>query len=187
MNAFSFIGIVVAIAFVIRVGYIIYNWGESHGYYDKHGFGDIFFSLFGHLVAYIFIILALLLADFAFTPIDHWKTSTHKLYGLSNNTATNGRFVLGSGTIKDVQYIFYNTKDKDGYIQTHKVPMDDCYFDNESDSSYLEYKESVSNPRFGLFGDIKFVEFERMKVRKYIFHLRKEDMNIDNYYDISKY
>lgn len=187
MNTFGFIGIAVAVAFIIRVGYIIYNYGESHGYYDKYGFEDIFSSLFVHLVGYIFIILVLLLADFAFTPIDHWDTSTHKLYGLSNNTATNGEFVLGCGKINDVQFIFYNTKGKDGYIQTHKAPMDDCYFDNESDSSYLEYKEGVRKPRFGLFGDIKCVETERMKTRKYIFHLRKEDMDIDNRYDISKY
>ena len=58
----------------------------------------------------------MLIADFAFTLIDHWNTSTHKLYGLSNNTATNGRFILGSGRIGDIQHIFYNTKEKDRYI-----------------------------------------------------------------------
>ena len=141
-------------------------------------------SLFGHFVAYLCITLVMLIADFAFTPIDHWNTSTHKLYGLGNNTATNGRFILGSGRIGDVQYIFYNTKGMEGYIQTHKAPMGECYFDNESDSTYLEYKEGVTKPRFGLFGDIKSVE---TSARKYIFHLRKEDMNIDNCYDISKY
>ena len=61
----------------------------------------------------------MLIANFVFTPIDHWNTSTHKLYGLSNNTATNGRFILGSGWIFDIQYIFYNTKGKSGYIYSH--------------------------------------------------------------------
>ena len=42
----------------------------------------------------------------------------------------------------------------------------------------------MTKPRYGLFGDIKRVD---TKAKKYIFHLRKEDMNIDNYYDISKY
>ena len=187
MSIFAFVGIAIVISFIIRGGFIISKWGEWHGFYGKYGFGTLFMSFFLHLVAYLCITLVMLCVDFAFTPIDHWNTSTCKLYGLGNNTATNGRFVLGSGTIKDVQYIFYNTKDKDGYIQTHKAPMDDCYFDNESDSSYLEYKEGVRKPRFGLFGDIKCVETERMKARKYIFHLRKEDMDIDNHYDINKY
>ena len=184
MSIFAFVGIAVVISFVIHSGYIIKNWGESHGYCYTYGFGSIMLSLFGHFVAYLCITLVMLIADFAFTPIDHWNTSTHKLYGLGNNTTTNGRFILGSGRIGDVQYIFYNTKGKEGYIQTHKAPMGECYFDNESDSTYLEYKEGVTKPRFGLFGDIKSVE---TSARKYIFHLRKEDMNINNYYDISKY
>ena len=184
MSIFAFVGIAVVISFVIHSGYIIKNWGESHGYCYTYGFGSIMLSLFGHFVAYLCITLVMLIADFAFTPIDHWNTSTHKLYGLGNNTATNGRFILGSGRIGDVQYIFYNTKGNEGYIQTHKAPMGECYFDNESDSTYLEYKEGVTKPRFGLFGDIKSVE---TSARKYIFHLRKEDMNIDNCYDISKY
>ena len=62
--------------------------------------------------------------------------------------------------------------------------MGDCYFDNESDSTYLEYKEGVTKPRYGLFVDIKCVD---TKSKKYIFHLRNEDINIDNHYDISKY
>ena len=184
MSVFIFMGIAVVISFVIHSGYIISKWGESRGFYDKYGFGTLFFSFFLHLVAYLFIILAMLVVDFAFPPINHWNTSTHKLYGLGNNTATNGRFILGSGMVGDIQYIFYNTKGKDGYIQTRKAPIGDCYFDNESDSTYLEYKEGVAKPRFGLFGDIKCVE---PKAKKYIFHLRKEDMNIDNCYDISKY
>lgn len=126
----------------------------------------------------------MLCVDLAFIHSDHWNTSSHKLYGLDNNTATNERFIIGSGRIGDIQYIFYNTKGKDGYIQTHKAPMGDCYFDNESDSTYLEYNEGVTKPRFGLFGDIKCVE---AKAKTYILHLRKEDMNNDNCYDISKY
>ena len=184
MSIFAFVGIAVVISFTIHSGYIIKNWGESHGYFYTYGFGSIMLSLFGHFVAYLCITLVMLIADFAFLSIDHWNTSTHKLYGLGNNTATNGSFILGSGKIGDVQYIFYNTKGKDGYIQTHKAPIGDCYFDNESDSTYLEYKEGVGKARFGLFGDIKCDE---TCARKYIFHLRNEDMNIDNYYDISKY
>ena len=184
MSMCAFGGSAVGRSFVIHSGYIIKNWGESHGYCYTYGFGSIMLSLFGHFVAYLCITLVMLIADFAFTPIDHWNTSTHKLYGLGNNTTTNGRFILGSGRIGDVQYIFYNTKGKEGYIQTHKAPMGDCYFDNESDSTYLEYKEGMAKPRFGLFGDIKTVE---TSVIKYIVHLRKEDMNIDNCYDINKY
>ena len=184
MSIFVFVGIAVVISFVIHSGYIIRKWGESHGYFYTYGLGSIMLSLFGHIVAFLFITLVMLIADFAFTPIDHWNTSTYKLYGLGNNTATNGSFILGSGKIGDVQYIFYNTKGKDGYIQTHKAPIGDCYFDNESDSTYLEYKEGVGKARFGLFGDIKCDE---TCAKKYIFHLRKEDMNINNYYDISKY
>ena len=184
MSVFIFMGIAVVISFVIHSVYIVKNWGVSHGYCYTYGLETIMLSLFGHIFAFLFITLAMLVADFAFTPIDHWNTSTHKLYGLGNNTTTNGRFILGSGRIGDVQYIFYNTKGKEGYIQTHKAPMGECYFDNESDSTYLEYKEGVTKPRFGLFGDIKSVE---TSARKYIFHLRKEDMNIDNCYDISKY
>ena len=184
MSIFAFVGIAVVISFVIHSGYIIKNWGESHGCCYTYGFGSIMLSLFGHFVAYLCITVVMLIADFAFTPIDHWNTSTHKLYGLGNNTATNGSFILGSGKIGDVQYIFYNTKGKDGYIQTHRAPIGDCYFDNESDSTYLEYKEGMTKPRFGFFGDNKCFE---TKAKKYIFHLRKEEMNIENYYDISKY
>ena len=184
MSIFAFVGIAIVISFIIRGGYIISKWGEWHGFYGKYGFGTLFMSFFLHLVAYLCITLVMLCVDFAFTPIDHWNTSTHKLYGLGNNTATNGSFILGSGKIGDVQYIFYNMKGKDGYIQTHKAPIGDCYFDNESDSTYLEYKEGVTKPRYGLFVDIKCVD---IKAKKYIFHLRKEDMNIDNHYVISKY
>lgn len=184
MSVFIFIGIAVVISFIIRGGYIIKKWGEWHGLCGKYDFGALLLSFVIHIIVYLCITLVMSVADFAFTPIDHWNTTTHKLYGLSNNTATNSRFILGSGTINDIQYIFYNTKDEDGYIQTHKAPMSDCYFDNESDSTYLEYKEGMTKPRFGLFGDIKCDE---IIARKYIFHLRKEDMNIDNYYDISKY
>ena len=184
MSVFIFMGIAVVISFVIHSCYIISKWGESHGYCYTYGLETIMLSLFSHIVAYLFIILAMLIADFAFTPIDHWNTSTYKLYGLGNNTATNGRFILGSGRVGNSQYIFYNTKGKDGYIQTHRAPIGDCYFDNESDSTYLEYKEGMTKPRFGFFGDNKCFE---TKAKKYIFHLRKEEMNIDNYYDISKY
>ena len=116
MSIFAFIGIVVVISFVIHSGYIIKKWGDWHGFYGKYGFGTLFMSFFLHLVAYLCITLVMLCVDFAFTPIDHWNTSTHKLYGLGNNTATNGSLILGSGKIGDVQYIFYNTKGKDGYI-----------------------------------------------------------------------
>ena len=184
MSIFAFVGIAVVISFVIHSGYIIRKWGEWHGLFGEYGFGAMLLSFVLHLMAYMFIAFVMLIADFGFTPIDHWNTSTHKLYGLGNNTATNGSFILGSGKIGDVQYIFYNTKGKDGYIQTHKAPIGDCYFDNESDSTYLEYKEGMTKPRYGLFGDNKCFD---TKAKKYIFHLRKEDMNIDNYYDINKY
>ena len=184
MSIFAFVGIAIVISFIIRGGYIISKWGEMDGFYGKYGFGTLFMSFFLHLIAYLCISLVMLAVDYAFTPIDHWNTSTYKLYGLGNNTAANGRFILGSGRIGNIQYIFYNTKGKDGYIQTHKAPIGDCYFDNESDSTYLEYKEGVTKPRYGLFGDNKCFE---TKAKKYIFHLRKEEMNIENYYDISKY
>ena len=38
-------------SFIIRFGYITSKWGELHGFYDKYGFGTLFFSFFLHLVA----------------------------------------------------------------------------------------------------------------------------------------
>lgn len=186
MNVFVFICIVFVMSIIVHVGYVIYRWGEFDGIYGKYDFEDIVLTLFLHLVAYLLIIFAMLMADFAFVPIDHWNTSTYKLYNVGDNTDKGGRFILGWGTKDDIEYIFYNAKGKDGYIQTYKAPMSLCYFDNESDSTYLEYKEGVRKPRFGLFGDIKFKFFE-FGTRKYIFHLRKEDMNIDKYNDIRKH
>ena len=70
MSLFIFIGIVIVISFIIRGGYIISKWGEWHGFYDKYGFGTLFFSFFLHLRLYWNKCNLISLYIFCFCPLN---------------------------------------------------------------------------------------------------------------------
>lgn len=121
--------------------------------------------------------------------IDHVESEKIELYELSNFSGTTGTFMLGSGTIDNENYIFYNAKTPEGLIKTEKIKMDNCLFDSPSDSTYLEKITSVHATRLPAtdFSVCGIHISEPLKDYNYIFHLRKEDMNITKYYDISEF
>lgn len=181
-NLFWVLFIGFCIFFIYKTAYIVYHWGESYGYFDKYDFGDILTNFFGGLILATFI--GLLTAGYCYIgkPIDYSKSYNVSLYGLSNGTTTGGQFYLGSGTVDGEQYIYYNAKASNGLLKTYKVHIDKCYFRQNSPSTYLEVKNNYVNSRIPWL-----LSKPANKSTEYIFHLRKEDMNIRNYYDISKY
>lgn len=170
------------IFFVCRTIYIIHHWGESYGYFGTWGFGDIAESFFAGLIGALFIGLITTGVCYIGKPIDYSSSYNVTLYGLSNSTTSEGQFFLGSGTVEGEQYIYYNAKASNGLLKTYKIRMDRCYFKHNSPSTYLEVKNNYVESRIPWL-----LSYPWEKSTDYIFYLRKEDMNIRNYYDISKY
>lgn len=159
--------------------------------YSEFGFSFVTILCPPFTSALVGIALTMLLTVYnvATETVDHTESEKIELYGLSNSSGNAGTFMLGSGTINNENYIFYNSKTPEGLFKTEKVKMDNCLFDTPSDSTYLEKVTSIHTTRlpatdFDVFG---ISVSKPLRDYTYIFHLRKEDMNITNYYDISKF
>lgn len=135
-------------------------------------------------LAILFFLVALCSIDFGKQEDIHIRSTYGELVGLSNSSNINGHFILGSGHIDNVQYVFYNTKTTHGTFCTNKIPMDNFYYVIDK-NNFIEYKYIRKTNRWWL-SRILFTDkfFEAQKI---MFHLKKESININNYYDISKY
>lgn len=165
-----------------RILYVIAHWKESYGWYNIYGYGDLFGAVgYGLLSSSLVLIIGMLIC---FVGVDSTEIKSHSvvLYGLSNGSTSKGSLFLGSGSIDGEQYIFYNAKAENNLLKTYKVKNSSCYFDNNSPTTYLEVKYYYIPSRYPYL-----IETPWHMRTVYIFHLRKEDMNIRNYYDISKY
>lgn len=168
--------------FLGRSIYVISHWGKPHGWFDKYDYGNLLGAI-GYGILYSFLVLFVSFI-ICFVGVDPTEIKSHSvvLYGLSNGSTSEGSLFLGSGSIDGEQYIFYNAKAENNLLKTYKVKNSSCYFDNNSPTTYLEVKDCYSPSRVPWL-----TEPPLYRKTIYIFHLRKEDMNIRNYYDISKY
>lgn len=180
------LGILIIVTFLAvlfgRILYVIAHWKESYSWYNSYGYGDLFGAVGYGLLSSLLVLIIGMIICFAGVAPTEIKSHSVVLYGLSNGSTSEGPLFLGSGSIDGEQYIFYNAKAENNLLKTYKVKNSRCYFDNNSSTTYLEVKDYYAPSRYPYL-----TEFSLYWGAVYVFHLRKEDMNIRNYYDISKY
>lgn len=173
---------------IVAVNVFIYVWKDTK--YSRHGIGDTIAYWFvpslilSALLSIVTLMGVCLVAQITAPKVadKHYVT---QLAGLSNTSNINGHFILGCGTIDEQQYIYYN-KVKDGCIYTKKVLMDDSSIKVDT-TTYLE----TIVPEYEYIPIFRWMftspTYKELRYAKYVFHLKKNEVNMCNYYDISKY
>jgi hypothetical protein len=82
----------------------------------------------------ILLIISIVLNTNHCSIIEKTKIS---LYSGNNGNEVSGSFFLGSGTVKETDYVYYWTKDESNILEKNKIQMDNSKF-IEDGNQYLE-------------------------------------------------
>ena len=83
------------------------------------GINWILVPMFGMVVMLIaVIVLAVISANM---PTEQFVYESKPLHNLYDNSALEGQFFLGTGSINEEEYLFFNVIDQGGYIKPEKI------------------------------------------------------------------
>lgn len=141
--------ILLAVTAVVAVVWAIaYCMDEGFSYWGARSFlekaVETLLSLWGifwrvFVVAFIgcFVTLIVLLITSLFVPENVYDQRDTDLRAMAVNSATNGSFFIGTGTVEDKQVLSF-ISEQDGAISVEQVFAEDSYiFEDEDDSPYV--------------------------------------------------
>jgi len=150
-------GLLVAstIVSVIFTGYIMFKFG-----YD---IVDFCFGIPLGLLVGVLVFLVGLLPTFILQsePIDPHKT---EIYSIKDSSRVQGRFVLGSGTVKEDQY-FYYVVEKNGFKSVDKAKVENSKMkEGDVEQPYvvtyeMQFKSAIARFFYGKYTGEKSYEF----------------------------
>ena len=179
---------IIIISVIVSAIVFTHIWKETK--YQRHGIGSTIACWFipslilSAIVSVVTLMCSVVVAQITAPKVadKHYVT---QLAGLSNSSNVHGTFIIGCGTIDEQQYIYYN-KVKDGFITTKKVLMDDSSIKVDT-TTYLE----TIVPEYEYIPIFRWMftspTYKELRHAKYVFHLKKDEVNMANYYDIQKY
>lgn len=113
------------------------------------------------IAAGLFVVIVVCgIFKFDSTEEDYKYTIQYNIYSLRNSSETAGSFILGSGTINEVEYCYVMYKTENGAYRRHKILMDNIEivesstlapavysleYTRKSRSGLIKYTDSVSS------------------------------------------